>query len=208
MVSSIPQDYFVKCSSSEVANIGATDRNRTWGICYHHDCILLWLLLCFRGDYYPHEGYQTKELFRESCLRLLCWDLGRFLASWEWGILQDWAHRVHQSYLWGYFWLNISSVGNPEVQGGYVFHQWNLCVWHGCRATRRYHQMSLLYKRLHVNTATLLIQIGGSRLPTRRIINTKLSFQRYTLWQFISRSTSLWIKLTSRASTMEMVVAI
>ena len=51
--------------------------------------------------------------------------------------------------------------------------------------------MSPLYKRLHVNTPILSIQIGGSRLPAKKSLNTNLHSQRHTLWSLIIQSTRL-----------------
>ena len=42
MVRSIPGDYFVKWSSSEVTDIGSTSSKWTRGLCHHHNYIYLY----------------------------------------------------------------------------------------------------------------------------------------------------------------------
>ena len=44
-----------KYSSSEGTDIGATDINRTWSFCCHHDYISLRFLWCFGRDSYSYE---------------------------------------------------------------------------------------------------------------------------------------------------------
>ena len=50
VVRSVPEEYFIKYSSSEGTDIGAADSNGTWGLCRHHDYIYLWFLWWFVGD--------------------------------------------------------------------------------------------------------------------------------------------------------------
>ena len=40
MVRSVPEDYFVKCSSLKITDNGAADIKRTWGLYYHHENIM------------------------------------------------------------------------------------------------------------------------------------------------------------------------
>ena len=82
-----------------------------------------------------------------------------------------------------------------------------------CVTWMSYNQMSSLnmtplYKRISANTATLSIQSGRKQIPARRSITNNLSSQRHTMRQLSSRQTRLWIKLNSRAATLEMVVVL
>ena len=73
---------------------------------------------------------------------------------------------------------------------------------------RRSPPMSHFYKRLCMNTAILLIQIGKNLLQARISLKTNLHFWRHKLWPFSSRSTRLWRKLTSRDTAVELLVAL
>ena len=68
--------------------------------------------------------------------------------------------------------------------------------------------ISLLYKRLPVSMVAFFIWSGGSQIPTRRSLNTNLWLWSHTLWKLSSRSTRIWSELTSRAATVEMMVAL
>ena len=85
---------------------------------------------------YPGERY-----------RLLCRNIGRRWAPWECQGLQAWSTRVNHLHLWGYFWLQIPSVGYSEVQGSYGVYQETSCVWHGCRITRGSYNLWVPYTR-------------------------------------------------------------
>ena len=77
VVRSITEEYFVKYSSSEGTDIGASDRNWTWGLCCHHDYISLRFLWGFVRDSYSYEESQTQKLSRVERYRLLCRNLSR-----------------------------------------------------------------------------------------------------------------------------------
>ena len=79
-----------------------------------------------------------------------------------------------------------------EVQGHYVVYQETLCVCDmDVISQDDLITCESLVKKLHKNTAILLIQSGGNRLQAEKISKTNLQFQWNTLWPFSSQSTRL-----------------
>ena len=83
MVRNITEEKFVIYYSSEGTEIGAADRNRTQGLCCHHDYRSLPFLLLFCGDSEPHEKSQTQGLSGVECCSLLRCNIGRCWAPWS-----------------------------------------------------------------------------------------------------------------------------
>ena len=58
----VPEEYFVKQSSSEGTDIGTADNNRTWDLCRHQEYYYFQFLLLFYGYSEPHEESKTQGL--------------------------------------------------------------------------------------------------------------------------------------------------
>ena len=68
--------------------------------------------------------------------------------------------------------------------------------------------MSPFYKRIRMNTAILWIQSRRNRLQKNKSLKTNLHVRRHTLYPLNSRPTSICSRLISRASAVEMLVAL
>ena len=68
--------------------------------------------------------------------------------------------------------------------------------------------MSPLYKRIHVNTVTLWIKMGGDWLTAKKSLKTNLHTRSHTICTLNIWSTMIWSRLISRAASVEMVVAL
>ena len=65
-----------------------------------------------------------------------------------------------------------------------------------------------LYKRIRVNTATLLIKSGGNLLLESRRLKNILHYQIHILWKLSSWKIIICIRLILRTSTVETVLYI